>query len=79
MIHMEADNFHSHIITLSFGVDGMEPITGTEDELLSLLDNYPLSVIEEVFWSEAALKSDAYPVLRRYFAKRAVSYLVRGK
>lgn len=70
------------IYSLSFGVEGQEPIKGTEGEIIAILETYPLGVINEVFLSEAPFRAEnpeLYLVLKRYVARRWVEYHVDGR
>ncbi len=64
---------------MSFGVEGMEPIEGTEDELCATLDTYPELMVLELFQDEKEAGSDLHPVLLRYVARRFVDGFEEGR
>ena len=64
---------------MSFGVEGMEPIEGTEAELCAVLDGYPELMVVDLYLGEKAAGSDLHPVLLRYVAKRFVDGFEEGR
>jgi hypothetical protein len=63
------------IYRLSYGVEWVGTIEGTADDLQSILDGYPPQVILEVLGLEKIARSEVYPILLRYCARRLVDHL----
>lgn len=62
------------VYTLAFGVDGMEPISGTLDELKAILDGYDASTVQRIWFAEMSVRSELATLLRGYMAKRYVDH-----
>lgn len=60
------------IYTLSYGIETLTPLNGTEEELLALLETYPLTVVFDVLIFEKLAGGAFYLPLKRYAARRAV-------
>lgn len=58
--------------TLSYGIETLTPLSGTEEELLALLATYPLTVVFDVLIFEKLAEGAFYIPLKRYAARRAV-------
>lgn len=67
------------VYRLTFGVEGMEPIEGTEDELCAILDHYDELFVVDLFRVEKAAGSEVAQVLLRYVARRFVDRFEDGE
>lgn len=68
--------------TLTFGVEGMEPISGTVEEIIAILEGYPITVVQDVFAAEVDhrhAKPELYRALRRYLASRFTQFHFDGR
>lgn len=69
-----ASGVNGERFTLSFGVEGMEPLSGTADELKDLLDAYPIHTVQRILLAEKAVEGPAWVALKGYLAKRYVDH-----
>lgn len=58
--------------TMAFGIEGMEPLKGTVQELMNILDGYDIFLVQRLYFAECALKTELAEWLRPYVADRFV-------
>lgn len=64
------------VYTMVSGIEGMEPISGTWEEIRRVLDGYPMKVLREVFQAEMyAGRTALYRVMLSYYCDREVEEL----